>query len=93
MDELYVKLPHLKDHSSRDYLKKNHVFTYNVTDGKYLFKLDAIKKKGQYAPIDYVENDIKQIILSKRKIKLQNQLEIEILKDAQQKQRFKQFKN
>jgi len=90
-DALLKEIPQLKDHSKKDFIKFKNVYRFKTDQGIYVFKLKELKKQGDIAPLSYVENDIKQIILNKRKLELQNKLETEITKDAKSTNQFSVF--
>ncbi len=90
-DQLLKEIPALKDYEKKDFLKFKDVFVFKTEEGRYLFKLKEIKREGSIAPLSYIENDIKQIILNKRKLELQNRLETEITNDAKKTNQFTVF--
>ena len=59
----------------------------------YLLKIKQIRFSGEKAPIDFAENMIKDIILSKRKVDLQKQLEDLIFEKATQNKDYEIFRN
>jgi len=69
-------------------LKKSNFIQFKDSLGLYLIQVNDIIKAGDQAPISYVLPTIKQIILNRRKLKLVNQLKIEIVNDAIKNKKF-----
>ncbi len=83
-DELLTAVPSISNFKKSSLLIPNKFFQYKDTNGKYLMKFEDVLLIGQPAPVTYVKETIKQIILNKRKLQLKKQLEKEIVKDALQ---------
>jgi len=58
----------------------------------YIVYIRDYRLEGQTSPIDYVENDIRNIILSKQKIEFLKQIEKDIYKEGLDNNRVKLFK-
>lgn len=82
--DLVEKIPELSNIEESKVLNTNNVLVFSDQEGKYLFKTIELLKAGKIAPIEFVSDDIKKIIVNKRKLELQKKLEKEILKDALQ---------
>lgn len=83
-EELIEELPKLASLNKAKTLTTKNVVEFNDSKGKYLLKFYKILKKGNIAPVEYASTAIKQIVLNKRKLELQQKLEKEITKDALQ---------
>ncbi len=83
-DELLTAVPSVGNFKKSSFLVANKFFQYKDTKGKYLVKFKEVLLVGQPAPVEYVKETIKQIVLNKRKLQLKKQLEKEIVKDALQ---------
>ena len=81
-EDLILKLPELTELDKNKILIKNKIIQTSDQNGKLLLDVYNIIKPGSVAPIEFVTNTITQIILNKRKLKLQQKLEKEITKDA-----------
>lgn len=70
-------------------LRNKQVRTYNEATSsiKVAFVFD-VEKAGAYAPVDFVEKEIKDIVLSYRRRSLLNNLEIDILQTEKDKNNF-----
>ena len=82
--DLVVKIPNLVDTEVSKIAKTNTVNTVSGKNGKYLIKTYSVLRIGKPAPVEFVKEEIEQIILNKRKLELQKKLEKEIIKDALQ---------
>ncbi len=90
-ESLLEKIPSLKSFRKEKIVKNGYFLNYKFDNNRFLIKFERILKAGQPAPVAHVEERIKQIILNKRKIKLKNQLEKEIRKDALQTKEYQIF--
>jgi hypothetical protein len=66
---------------------------YETTDNDFLYylKVDEYKIEDQVSPIEFVRNDIKNIILNKRKVELASKLEDEVYDQAVKNKDFEVF--
>ena len=64
-----------------------------MTDNNYLYliKFNNYKLKGNDAPLSYVKNEIKNIILNKRKLDFINSIQNDIYKDALKSQKIETY--
>lgn len=61
-----------------------HILSVEKEDYLYLVRVFDYKFANQQSPVEYVEENIKQILLNKRKIELLGKLSVEALDDARQ---------
>ncbi|MFD1063557.1 peptidyl-prolyl cis-trans isomerase [Winogradskyella litorisediminis] len=73
-------------------LKKSNFVQLKDSLNLYLIQINDVLLRGDYAPLDYVEPTVKQIIANKRKLQLIKQLENEITKDAIKNKQFEIYK-
>ena len=59
----------------------------------YFIKLLEYKISDQVSPLEFIREDIVNIILNKRKIELAKKLEEEIINEAQQNDEFEIYRN
>ena len=90
-DSFLEKIPSLKFYKRDKLLRNNNFLSYKTDKVRFLIKFKKVLKSGQSAPLEHVQERIKQIILNKRKIKLKKQLEEEIRKDALQTKEYQVF--
>ena len=66
---------------------------YETSDASYLYflKINAYKISDNASPIDFVKEDIRNIILNKRKVELAKKLEDEIYENAAKEKEFEVF--
>ncbi len=66
---------------------------YETSDANYLYflKINAYKISDNASPIDFVKEDIRNIILNKRKVELAKKLEDEIYENAAKEKEFEIF--
>ena len=83
-EELIEELPKLAGLNKAKVLNTKNIVQFSDSKGKYLLKFSKILTKGNIAPVEYAATTIKQILLNKRKLELQQKLEKEITKDALQ---------
>ena len=83
-EELIEELPKLASLNKAKTLNTKKVVQFSDNKGKYLLKFYKVLKEGNIAPVEYASVTIKQILLNKRKLELQQKLEKEITKDALQ---------
>ncbi len=86
-DELLSKIPREIENKERFLLYNNRIEAQD-TDYLYLLSIREYKQKGDVSPLSMVEEDIKAIILNKRKLKYVDGLENDIYRDAQNRNYF-----
>ena len=86
------KLPILDEEENKDLLKKSNFVQLEDSLRVYLVHINDLLRRNDTAPLDYVKPTLKQIVLNKRKLKLIKQIEIEIRKDAEQKNKFEVYR-
>ncbi len=91
LDSFLEKIPSLKKFKKTKLLVNGKLLSYKNNESRFLIKFKAVLKSGSPAPIKHVKDQIKQIILNKRKIQLKKQLEEEIRKDALQTKEYQIF--
>lgn len=85
------KFPDLKRIKRTEWLVPSNFINFKTSDSQYLIFIEAVAKAGNIAPVTYVEEKIKQIILNQRKIQLKKKLEKEIRQDAIHNKEFQIF--
>lgn len=72
-----------------NFLKKRNYIEGEDEDNRYYIKINDFRLRSKIAPLNYVQNDIRQIIVNKRKHKLIEDLENNIYSDALNYESFK----
>jgi len=75
------------------FLTRNNQIELNDSDYYYLVDIQDYKLMNDLAPLEFVENNIKKLILNQRKIKFLKQLEDNIYKEGIRKNKFKIHNN
>ncbi len=73
------------------FLRSNNFVETSDDKFVYLLKLIEYKISDQVSPLDYVRDDIANIIVNKRKIQLTRDLENNTLKEAEEKKYFEKY--
>ncbi|HCY42215.1 MAG TPA: hypothetical protein DHV48_12810 [Prolixibacteraceae bacterium] len=73
-------------------LKKNRFIESSDTDYYYIVFIRDYRLTGQVSPVEYVYNDIRNLILSKQKIQFLKQIEKDIYKEGLDSKKVKLFK-
>lgn len=74
-----------------EYLRNRQNIEMEDGNYKYFISIRAVMFNGQISPLEYEHNNIKSIILNKRKQKLINDLENQVYNDAFNHKNFKSF--
>ncbi|APY07516.1 peptidylprolyl isomerase [Winogradskyella sp. J14-2] len=82
------KVPVVTQESKDQLLKKSNFLQLKDSINLYLMHVNDIRKQNDYAPLEYVNKSIKQIVINKRKLELIKQLEKDITKDAIKNNKF-----
>lgn len=91
-ESLIQEIPDLKKYDANKILVADKYIQFSDKKGTYLIQIQEVIKEGEQAPLIFVEELVKQVIINKRKIKLKKQLEQEIIKDAIQTKEYQSFK-
>jgi hypothetical protein len=90
-DKLVVNSPLAEIPNKIQFLKSYHYYETNDNDFLYLIKIDAYKISDNVSPVEFVKEDIKNIILNKRKVELAKKLEDEVYENAAKRKDFEVF--
>ena len=90
-DELVKSSPLVEIPNKIQFLKTNPY--YETSDDNYLYflKVDEYRISDNVSPLEFVKDEIRNIILNKRKIELVKQLEDQVYQDALDKKEFEIF--
>ena len=80
-NEVFYQLPNLKK-SNKYMLKKSNFIEIKDSLGLYLINISDMLKTNQYAPLEYVSETLKRMVINKRKLVFIDQLRKDITKDA-----------
>ncbi|WP_372640922.1 hypothetical protein [Ancylomarina sp.] len=71
------------------FLRRNKYFEAEDSTFHYLINIQDYKLKKEIAPLSFVDQDIRKIIINKRKIQFIKNMEESIFRDAESKNKFK----
>ena len=74
-----------------DYLRRNKYEESSDDDYYYFIRIDDYKIKDQISPVEFVADQIRNILINKRKIELAKSLEERVYSDAIQKKYFEVY--
>lgn len=86
------KIPVVSEANKKQLLKNSNFIQLKDSLNLYLMHVNNVRLQNEYAPLDYVQKSIQQIVINKRKLELIKQLENDITKDAIKNNQFKIYK-
>jgi hypothetical protein len=81
-DKLVVNSPLAEIPNKVQFLRSYNYFETTDSEFLYFLKVDAYKMSDNVSPLEFVKQDIKNIILNKRKVELARKLEDEVYENA-----------
>tara|TARA_R110002072_G_scaffold111011_1_gene239055 strand:- start:1719 stop:2600 length:882 start_codon:yes stop_codon:yes gene_type:complete len=91
-DRLASKIPFEKGINQSELLSNNNFLEISDTNKIYLLEIVNYKLKNSHAPLSYIKNIIRNILINKKKLKLLADLEKNLLSDALEKKEFETYK-
>lgn len=92
-DELIQSTPLASIPNQEQYLKNNRYVETSDQNFEYFLFINEYKIADQISPLEFVRDNIAEIIVNKRKIALANQLETDIYSEAQENNDFEIFRS
>ena len=92
-DELIQSTPLVSIPNQEQYLKNNKYVETNDQNFEYFLYINEYKIADQISPLEFVRDNIAEIIVNKRKIALANQLETDIYSEAQKNNDFEIYRD
>jgi hypothetical protein len=92
-DKLVVNSPLSEIPNKVHFLRSNNYYETSDPDFLYFLKIDAYKISDNVSPLEFVKQDIKNIILNKRKVELAKKLEDDVYENAAKRSDFEIFSN
>jgi hypothetical protein len=90
-DKLAVNSPLAEIPNKIQFLKSYNYYETNDHEFLYFLKIEAYKISDNVSPVEFVNSDIKNIILNKRKVELARKLEEEVYENATKRKDFEIF--
>lgn len=91
--DLYTYMPSQPIADEKKFLRNHHFYEASDEDYMYFLKIDGYKLQADTSPLEFVEDEIRKIILHKRKVKLAKELERKIYDEAVKNNDFEIFEN
>lgn len=91
LDDTKLKIKPLANYLKTNNLNSGRVIKLEDSSLIYLLKINELKIKEDIPPLDFVKNDVKEIILNQRKSILLNSLRNEIIEESKQKNKIEVF--
>ncbi|MBS9774408.1 MAG: hypothetical protein KGV59_04540 [Tenacibaculum sp.] len=91
LNEVLQKLPPFKAEPKQKLLKLSKFIQKEDSLGVYLVAVQGVLKQNDIAPLSYIRNNIKQLILHKRKLELIRNIEKTLINDAIKNKTFKEY--
>lgn len=91
-DELVKKSPLVEIPNKIQFLQGNPYYETSDDNYLYFFKLDEYRITDNVSPLEFVKDEIKNIILNKRKVELARKLEDKVYAEAFEEKKFEIFK-
>ncbi len=92
-DKLVVNSPLAEIPNKVQFLRSHNYYETSDNDFLYFLKIDAYKISDNVSPLEFVKQDIKNIILNKRKVELARKLEDDVYENAAKRKDFEVFSN
>ncbi|MDY0779255.1 hypothetical protein [Tenacibaculum sp. IB213877] len=90
-EEVLQKIPPFRTESKQKLLKISKFIQKEDSLGVYLVAVKDVLKRNDIAPLSYIEPNIKQLILHKRKLELIREIEKTLIDDAIKNNIFKEY--
>jgi hypothetical protein len=90
-DKLVVNSPMIEIPNKIQFLKTNPFYETSDPDFMFFLKVDDYKISDNISPLEFVKEDIRNILLNKRKVELARTLEDEVYKNAVKQNNFEIF--
>jgi len=92
-DKLVVNSPLSEIPNKVQFLRSYSYYETADNDFLYFLKIDAYKISDNVSPLEFVKQEIKNIILNKRKVELARKLEDDVYENAAKRKDFEVFSN
>jgi hypothetical protein len=90
-DKLVVGSPLAEIPNKVQFLKSNPYYETSDTESLYYLKVDEYKISDNVSPLEFVREEIKNIILNKRKVELAKKLEDDVYENAAKRKDFEVY--
>lgn len=90
--DVFKKLNKLNEYQQKALLSKKRYYQFSDSIGTHFILVKDILKPNDIAPLSYIKPTVEQIIINKKKLKIQADLKNKILKDAINDNTYEVFK-
>mgnify|MGYP001466003780 FL=1 len=90
-DLFFNKIPSLEDREIERIVKNNLFYVKEDSLALYLIKINKYKKADDYAPLGYIYDRIRELIINRKRIDYLNKIEKELIENAVTKNIFEKF--
>jgi hypothetical protein len=87
-DELLKKVP-IKTYDKEEYLRNNRFIEISASTGIYFINIRGFKIKESISPLSFEKDNIRELIINKKKLELIDEMEKSAFEDAMQKNEIK----
>ena len=87
----FNKIPSLEDNEIQRIVKNNLFYIKEDSLALYLIKINKYKKADDYAPLGYIYDRIRELIINRKRIDYLNKIEKELIENAVTKNIFEKF--
>ena len=87
----FNKIPSLEDNEIQRIVKNNLFYIEEDSLALYLIKINKYKKADDYAPLGYIYDRIRELIINRKRIDYLNKIEKELIENAVTKNIFEKF--
>ena len=91
-NQVLEKIPPANQTNKNQLLKKSNFIELKDSLNLYLIQINDVLLRNDYAPLEYVRPTVNQIVLNRRKLELIEEIEKEILNDANKNKQFEIYK-
>ncbi len=91
-DEVIKNSPMAEIPNKVQFLRNNRYFETSDDQFRYFLKIEEYKISDNVSPLEFVKDDIRNIILNKRKVTLAEQLEEKVYNEASENEQFEIYK-
>lgn len=91
IDKVMLRIPPFREEPKQNLLKISKFIQKEDSLGVYLVAVKKVLKRNDIAPLSYIKNNIKALILHKRKLELIREIEKTLINDAIKNNNFKEY--
>ncbi len=90
-DQLIIETPFQENQNKLQCLQQNKFSEVSFNNAIFLLRIFELKKSSQTSPLEFVQTQIKDIIINKRKVELTQKLEKEVYEQAKNEKKIEVY--